>query len=145
MPDTLKSLTVKTEVDAPRDRVWTYYTDAEHIVHWNAAAPDWHTPRAQTDLRVGGTFNYRMEARDKSHGFDLEGRFSAVDAPKKVAYTFDDGRTVTVEFEDAGEGRTALTQTFVPEGETSAEQQRAGWQAILDSFRAYAEAQGSGS
>lgn len=141
MADSPTPITVQTEVSAPRERVWTYYTDADHIVHWNAASPDWHTPHAQTDLRAGGAFNYRMEARDGSHGFDLEGRFSEVRAPEHVAYTFDDGRTVTVDFAEAGDGGTSVTQTFVPDAEGTAEQQRAGWQAILDSFRSYAEGQ----
>ncbi len=131
-------ITVKTAVAVPVETAWKFWTEPKHIMRWNAASDDWHTPRATTDLREGGTFMSRMEAKDGSEGFDFAGTFTEVIPQQRLAYTMDDGRTVTVEFEDR-EGETSITETFDAEEENSVEMQRQGWQAILDSFKRCAE------
>ena len=133
-----QTITVKTTVNAQADKVWRYWTEPEHITRWNNASEDWHSPRAQNDLRAGGRFNVRMEARDGSQGFDFEGTYDKVDPPKEIAYTMDDGRKVRVTFKPEGKS-TKIVETFEPETENPADMQRDGWQAILDSFKKYAE------
>ena len=134
----LEPITVQTSMAAPLEQVWAAFTDPVAIMQWNAASPDWHTPRATNDLRVGGKFVYHMAARDGSVGFDFEGTYTAVDAPHLLAYTMPDGRRVTVTFTPSGTD-TNVTEQFDPETVHSAELQRAGWQAILDSFKGYVE------
>lgn len=107
-------------------------------MHWNHASDDWHSPRAQNDLRPGGVFNYRMESKDGSEGFDFTGTYSEVVPLEKMAYTMPDGRSVTVLFTSDGSLTTVAT-TFDPETENSPDMQRAGWQAILDNFKKYTE------
>ncbi len=131
-------ITVKTVVVATIDKVWEYWTNPGHITQWNNASPDWHTPRAENDLREGGTFSSRMEAKDGSMGFDFGGTYSKVVAEKEIAYDLDDGRQVQVLFEAKGD-ETIVTEHFDPESENPAEMQRQGWQAILDNFKTYAE------
>lgn len=126
-------ITVSVSVAAPRNVAFAVFTDPEHIVRWNAASPDWHCPRATQDLRVGGRFTSRMEACDGSEGFDFSGVYTAVVPGESLAYTMDDGRTVTISFTEAG-GVTTVTETFDPETENSRELQAAGWQSILDSY-----------
>jgi uncharacterized protein YndB with AHSA1/START domain len=105
---------------------------------WNSASPDWHTPRAENDLRTGGKFSSRMEAKDGSFGFDFGGVYDEVRVHEYIAYTMEDGRTVVIDF--AGNGNTTkIAETFDAEGTNPAEMQRAGWQAILDNFKKYAE------
>lgn len=133
-------ITVETTVQAPIGTVWDCWVQPEHIVQWNAASPDWHTPRATMDLRDGGEFTCRMEAKDGSAGFDFRGTFTSVVPGKKIAYTIEDGRTVSVIFEDLG-GKTRVTETFEAENENPVEMQQQGWQAILDNFKKHAEAQ----
>jgi uncharacterized protein YndB with AHSA1/START domain len=135
----METITVSTTVAAPRQKAWSLFTDPDHIVKWNSASPDWHTPRATNDLRVGGKFSSRMEARDGSAGFDFEGEYTEVSPESRYAYTMSDGRKVLVTFEDEL-GGTRVTETFDPETENPPEMQRDGWQAILESFKAYAEA-----
>ena len=131
-------ITIKTSVKAPADKVWKLWTDPVHIIHWNNASADWHTPWAENDLRVGGKFLSRMEARDGSMGFDFSGRYEQVEPLKKIAYVIDDGRKVEVTFSENGE-ITELTESFEAEEMNAIELQREGWQSILDNFRKYAE------
>lgn len=132
-------ITVETTINAPVEKVWQYFNQPEHIVQWNAASPDWHAPRAQNDLREGGTFSCRMEAKDGSFGFDFGGTYSKVNTHELIAYTMGDGREVEVVF--SGNGHTTqITETFDAEQTHSVEMQRSGWQAILDNFKKYTEA-----
>jgi uncharacterized protein YndB with AHSA1/START domain len=132
------SLTVSTTIRAPVDAVWRAYTTPADIEAWNAASADWHTPRARVDLRVGGTFCYRMEARDGSIGFDFEGTYTDVVAPQRLSYRFGD-RDATVTFEPGADG-VCVTVVFEPETTFSHEQQRSGWQSILDNFARHVHA-----
>ncbi len=131
-------ITIETTVSADRKKVWEAYTDPKHIVNWNFASEDWCCPSAENDLRVGGKYKARMEAKDKSFGFDFEAVYTEIIGGEKLVYRIEDGREVTVFFED-GEGKIKVTIVFEAEGQNSEEMQRAGWQAILDNFKAYAE------
>lgn len=134
-----EAITVQTTVDAPVQKVWSFWTEPEHVVQWNNASHDWCSPRAVNDLRAGGRFNYRMEAKDGSMGFDFEGTYDAVEKEKRIEYTMDDGRRVKVMFESAG-SHTKISETFDAEKTHSLEMQRGGWQAILDNFKRHVEA-----
>ena len=131
-------ITVSSTIDATSDNVWDYYTKPEHITQWNAASDDWQCPRAENDLRPGGKYAARMEAKDGSFGFDFEAVYDEVVPGNRMTYTMGDGRKATTNFE-AVEGKTRVTTTFDAEGQNDAEMQRAGWQAILDNFRKYSE------
>ncbi len=132
-------ITVETSVKAPVAKVWQYWSEPEHIKKWNSASPDWHTPRAENDLRTGGKFSSRMEARDGSMGFDFGGTYTEVVPQKTIAYTMGDGRKVSVHFEEKG-GETAVIEHFDPESQNPVEMQRGGWQSIMDNFKTYVEA-----
>lgn len=134
------SITIETNVNAPIEKVWEAYTNPEAITKWNAASPDWHCPTAESDLRAGGRFLSRMEARDGSAGFDFSGTYDEVIEQGKIAYTMDDGRKAVVIFTPQGSA-THVEVTFDLEAENSAELQRTGWQAILDNFKKYIEVQ----
>lgn len=134
-------LTVRALVAAPAARTWELYTSPEHVTGWNSAHPSWHSPSASSDLRVGGRFNYRMEARDGSGGFDFEGTWTRVEAPAALDYTMDDGRTVQCRFQPV-DGGTEVVVVFEPEGSNPLELQQGGWQAILDNFARYVAAAG---
>ncbi len=133
-------ITVETTVQAPPEKVWTLWTEPTHIMQWNSPSPDWHSPSSVSDLREGGKFVTRMEAKDKSAGFDFGGTYTKVEPNEVLEYAMDDERTVSIVFEDRG-GSTHITETFVAETENPVEFQKAGWQAILDNFKKYAEAQ----
>ncbi len=133
------SIVVQTEITAPLEKVWECWTDPKHIVNWNNASEDWHTPRAENDLSVGGKFLSRMEAKDGSFGFDFEGVYTHLSHHETIAYVLEDERTVKIEFDSDGT-TTKVTETFVAEMENSVELQQAGWQAILDNFKRYVEA-----
>lgn len=133
----MTTIAVETTVQAPLAAVWKAYNSPEDIVQWNAASDDWHTPRATVDLRVGGSFCSRMEARDGSAGFDFAGTYTAVVPNELIEYSFGD-RTARVEFRD-GPGGVSVRVSFDTEDVNSVEQQRAGWQAILDNFRRHVE------
>ncbi|MGV6872069.1 SRPBCC family protein [Pseudochelatococcus sp. B33] len=128
----LERIFVETTVAAPVETVWQAYTTPEDIMQWNAASDDWHCPAATVDLREGGTFSSRMEAKDGSAGFDFAGTYTKIVEHERIDYTFGD-RTATVEFEPA-DNAVLVRVTFDPETEYPLEQQRGGWQAILDSF-----------
>jgi uncharacterized protein YndB with AHSA1/START domain len=132
------TVTIETTVNVPVEKAWTILTEPAHIVKWNAASPDWHTPHAVNDCRKGGTFSYRMEAKDGSFGFDFGGTYDQVTLHSSIAYTIGDGRTVIVMLIPQGTA-TKIVETFVAESQNSPEMQRSGWQAILDNFKKYAE------
>lgn len=132
-------ITVETTVNAPVEKVWECWTKPEHITQWNAASNDWHTPRAENDLRAGGKFFSRMEAKDGSFGFDFGGVYDAVEENQYIEYTIGDGRKVKVTFQKHG-STTKIAETFEAENTHSVEMQKGGWQAILDNFKKYAEA-----
>jgi uncharacterized protein YndB with AHSA1/START domain len=117
---------------------WDAWTKPEHIIHWTFASDDWHSPRAQSDLRPEGRFLTRMEAKDGSMGFDFEGTFLRVNAPFLLEYRMDDGRIAEVVFESKPEG-TLITESFDPENIHPVEMQKAGWQSILDNFVLYTQ------
>ncbi|MBI3239525.1 MAG: SRPBCC domain-containing protein [Flavobacteriia bacterium] len=131
-------ITIETTVDASLEKVWNYWIAPEHIVNWNAASPDWHTPHATNDVRVGGELFCRMEAKDGSFGFDLKGTYTAVEAMKQLDYVLEDERKVTVAFSDI-KGKTLVVQHFEAENQNPVELQQAGWQAILTNFKHYTE------
>jgi uncharacterized protein YndB with AHSA1/START domain len=133
-------ITVETSIDAPIELVWIYWTDPDHIVNWNFASEEWHCPSAVNDLRSGGQLNWRMESKDGKMGFDLKGTYEEVDEPARLMYRLEDGRRVVVQFVIRDE-RVLVTWKFETEEKHSSEQQRAGWQAILDNFKRYVEAQ----
>lgn len=132
-------ITIETDVNAPLSKVWETWTKPEHIVKWNNASPDWHSPRAENDVREGGKFLIRMESKDGKEGFDFAGTYDEVATEDFISYTIGDGRKVEISFEDEGDGKTHVTETFEAESENPVEMQRAGWQAILDNFKKYAE------
>lgn len=140
MENQLKPITVSSIIKAPSNTVWDCWTGPEHIVKWYNASDDWHAPSAQNDLRPGGEFSTRMEAKDGSAGFDFEGVYDAVEPGKAIAYTLGDGRKVAIRFTEVEQG-TQVEETFDPENMNPVEMQRDGWQAILDNFKKYAEAQ----
>lgn len=131
-------VTVSAHVAKPVEHVWNHYTDPKHITQWNAASPDWHCPHAENDLRTGGRFSSRMEAKDGSFGFDFGGTYTSVKPHERIDYAMEDGRNVEQLFAKDGDG-TRMTVTFDAETENPVEMQRGGWQAILDNFKAYAE------
>lgn len=127
-------ITIEALIFADVKKVWDYYTKPESITKWNFASDDWHCPSASNDMRVGGKFISRMEAKDGSFGFDFEGVYDEVVDHKKIAYTMPDGRQVITNFENLGD-KTKVTTTFDAENENPIEMQRTGWQAILDNFK----------
>ena len=131
-------ITVENTINAPVKKVWEYWTMPEHIVHWNNASDDWHTPYAKNDLQVGGKFTARMEAKDGSFGFDFEGKYDAITPQEYIEYTIADGRKVKIFF-TAEDSSTKVKEIFEAENQNSVEMQRAGWQSILDNFKKYVE------
>ena len=129
-------ITVETTVPVSPALAWEYWTEPRHITQWNQASEDWHTPRAENNLRVGGAFTSRMESKDGKYGFDFGGVYDAVEPHRLLASTLGDGRKVITVFESEPAG-TRIVETFEAEGENSIEMQRQGWQAILDSYRRY--------
>jgi uncharacterized protein YndB with AHSA1/START domain len=134
-----EKITIEAVVNRNSSDIWTLWTQPEHITKWNQASDDWHSPRAENDLRVGGRFLIRMEAKDGSMGFDFSGVYNEVIEHKKIYYTMDDGREVETLFSEEN-GETKIIITFDAENENPLEMQRDGWQAILNSFKKYAEA-----
>ncbi len=123
---------------APLATAWLAYTREADITAWNQASPDWHCPAASNELKVGGRFNYRMEAVDGSFGFDYCGSYQQVEPEQLLGFTLDDGRKVEVTFSAEDEDSTKVTVSFEPEQTNPTDLQRAGWQAILDSYAAHA-------
>lgn len=134
----IQPVTVAVTVQASPEQAWNAFTSPASITAWNFASPDWHCPRAQNELREGGAFSYRMEARDGSFGFDLEGTFLDLSPHTQLRYSLGENREVVVTFRQDGE-QTRVTQSFTPEATHSLEQQREGWQSILDNYRAHVD------
>lgn len=132
------TITVQAAINAPVEKVWDLYTQPEHITKWNNASEDWHTPRAENDLRVGGKFLSRMEAKDGSVGFDFEGIYDEVKKHERIAYTMGDGRKTSIAF-TRNSAITKVEVTFEAETVNTLELQKNGWQAILNNFKKYAE------
>ena len=139
METKFESITVENTIKAPVDKVWKFWTSPEHITKWCAASEDWHTPHAENDVRVGGKFLSRMEAKDGSFGFDFGGEYTDVKMHEVIGYILGDVRKVKINF-TAGNNETKVVETFDAETENSIEMQRSGWQAILDNFKKYTEA-----
>jgi len=131
-------ITIESSIHAPVKKVWAYWTEPAHIVKWNAASDDWHTTRAENDLRTGGKFSSRMEAKDGSMGFDFGGIYDLVKEHAFIESTLGDGRKMKVVFTPNGDS-THVSESFEPEKMNAIEMQRAGWQAILDNFKKYTE------
>ncbi|MEO5997078.1 MAG: SRPBCC family protein [Chitinophagaceae bacterium] len=132
-------ITVETTINAPVEKVWDFWSKPEHITKWGAASDDWHTPRAENDLREGGSFVSRMEAKDGSMGFDFGGVYDVVRKHEYIEYTLGDGRKVDITF--SGEGKSSkVVERFEAESQNSVEMQKFGWQAIMDNFKKYTEA-----
>lgn len=129
-------ITIETIVDANAKKVWDAWTKPEHITNWNFASDDWQCPTATNDLRVGGKYSARMEAKDGSFGFDFEAVYNEIIELKKITYTMPDGRVATTTFNEVGNKTTVVT-TFDAESENSIELQQQGWQAILNNFAQY--------
>ena len=132
------NITIETLVRAPIDKVWRAYTSPEDIIQWNAASDDWHTTSSSVELRVGGTFSSRMEAKDGSFGFDFAGTYTKIMPNELIEYAFGD-RTASVQFMQTSDG-VKVRITFVAETEHSVEEQEQGWQAILNKFASHVEA-----
>lgn len=132
-------ITVESTINAPVEKVWEFWSKPEHITKWNNASDDWHTPRAENDLRTGGKFSARMEAKDGSFGFDFGGVYDDVRENEYIEYTLGDDRKVKVNFIPQG-NTTKVVESFDAENTHSVEMQRGGWQAILDNFKKYTEA-----
>lgn len=132
------SITIKTLVNAPIEKVWKYWTEPQHVENWNSASADWHTTRAENDLRVGGNFVFRMEAKDGSFGFDFGGTYDAIEENKYIEYTMGDGRKVKTSFTKQ-DNAIKVVEIFDAENTHPIDFQKAGWQAILDNFKKYTE------
>ncbi|WP_274427342.1 SRPBCC family protein [Chelativorans sp. YIM 93263] len=135
---TNQQITVATTIAAPVERVWEAYTTPAEITQWNFASDDWCCPSAEADLRVGGAYKARMEAKDGSFGFDFDAVYEEVEPYKAITLAMNDGRKARTTFEDAGEG-TNVAITFDAETQNSIEMQRDGWQAILNNFGSYVQ------
>ena len=133
------TITVTHTVNAPVEKVWKFWTAPEHITQWNHASDDWHCPHAENDFRVGGKFSYRMEAKDGSFGFDFWGVYDEIKTNELITYTMGDDRKAKIIFTRKG-SLTEVVESFEAEDTNPVELQRGGWQAILDNFKKYAEA-----
>lgn len=131
-------ITIEAEITALISKVWEYWLEPEHITKWNFASDDWHCPKAEADIKVGGKFSATMAAKDGSMSFDFEGIYTTLERHKKIAYEIADGRTVEIIFEEKGD-KVHMSETFEAETTNSIEMQRGGWQTILDNFKAYVE------
>lgn len=131
-------ISIQAVIHAPVEKVWQYWNEPDHITKWNHASDDWHSPYAENDLRAGGRFLFRMEAKDGSFGFDFSGTYDEVVSHERISYTLDDGRKVQITFQSQN-GKTEVIETFEAETTHPAELQKQGWQAILNNFKAYVE------
>ncbi|WP_285009039.1 SRPBCC family protein [Pedobacter faecalis] len=131
-------VTVQATVAAALGRVWDMWTSPTHIMQWNNASDDWHTPFTEADLRKGGKFRSTMAAKDGSMSFDFEGTYTDLEEHRLIGYEMPDGRKVSVSFTESPAG-VQIVETFDAENEHPVDMQRAGWQAILDNFKKYAE------
>lgn len=134
----MEQIEVKTIVNAPIGQVWECWTSPKHIVKWNFASNDWHCPKAENNLTIGGEFHYLMEAKDGSFSFDFWGTFVNIEQGKYIEILLGDGRKVSVLFELL-ETQTIITEKFTPETLNTVELQKTGWEMILDNFKLYVE------
>lgn len=134
----MNKITIKTQVKGGVQQVWNAYTDPQHIINWNFATPEWHCPKATNDLSIGGEYFTRMEAKDGSFGFDFKAIYKELTPEQSFVYVLEDGREVGVTFTPQGD-TTEIIIVFDPENQNPTEMQQAGWQAILDNFKRYAE------
>lgn len=132
-------IAVETIVNAPIEKTWEYWIRPEHIIHWNNPSDDWHTTKAENNLVPGGSFLYRMEAKDGSFGFDFHGKYDQVKPLEYIEYTIADGRKVKIYFTKK-KGQTVITESFEAENTHPVDMQQQGWQSILNNFKKYTEA-----
>lgn len=133
-----KKIMVEANVNVPVEKVWKAWNTPTDIMKWNFADPSWHSPSSENDLRVGGKFSNRMEAKDGSFGFDFKGTYAVVELHKEITYTMGDGRKATTKFTEQ-DGKTHIQTTFDAETQNDPEFQKEGWQAILNNFANYVE------
>ena len=134
----MEKIKIETHINVRVETIWNAYNSAEDIMQWNHASDDWHCTNSINDLRIGGKFKNRMEAKDGSVGFDFEGTYTNLEPFKKIAYIMPDGRQVEISFESK-KTATDITVIFDAESENPIDMQRNGWQAILENFRSYVE------
>ncbi len=130
-------ITISTKIGSAKEKVWEFWTRPEHIVNWNFASDEWHCPSAVNELKPGGRFSWRMEAKDGSMGFDYSGKYGMIETNEIIKLTLEDGRKVSIEFHE-NDGLTEVIETFEPDA-NDLELQKQGWQAILDNFKSYVE------
>lgn len=135
----MEPITIKSTISAPVQKVWDYFNTPDHITKWNFAHESWQCPSSENDLRAGGTFKTRMEAKDGSFGFDFEGIYDEVIPGEKIKYHLEDGRNVEIQFQKIDGDTTKVIQIFDPEQQNPIEMQRDGWYAILNNFQKYVE------
>ncbi len=133
-------ISVDTLINSPLEKVWQHWVSPESIIKWNHASDDWHCPSATNDFKIGGTFSYTMSAKDGSSTFNFTGIYTKIEPQKLIETTLTDGRKVSVDFEKVDDQNTIVTENFETEETNSIDQQRTGWQAILDNFKKYCEA-----
>lgn len=129
---------VETNIKATIEKIWGFWTTPNHITKWNTASEDWHTPFAENDLRVGGTFKSTMASKDGKMSFDFEGTYTEVIPYSLIKYKMADGRNVEITFEEVDD-TVKIKESFDPESQNPEEMQKGGWQAILDNFKKYVE------
>ena len=134
----MQLITVQSNIQAPIQKVWEFFTNPQHVINWNFAMPEWHCPSATNQLEVGGEFHYTMSARDNSMSFDFWGTYQKIEKEKNIEILLGDGRSMLVTFEMT-DISTIITEKFEPEKENPVELQEAGWQIILDNFKRYIE------
>lgn len=135
----MPTVTVETIVKSPVEKVWESWTTPDNIIHWNYASADWHCPKAENNLVVGGRFSYTMAAVDGSTSFDFTGTYTQIERLKEINYELDDNRQVQIIFERQSDITTKIIEIFEIESENSEKLQREGWQAILNNFKNYTE------
>ncbi len=131
-------ITVSTNINTTLEKIWDFWNNPNHIQNWYFASPDWHCPKAENELQIGKVFNYRMEAKDGSFGFNFEGKYTKIIDFQIIEYVLADNRKVITTFEKQ-KNSVLVTQKFDPETENAIELQQSGWQAILNNFKKYIE------
>lgn len=134
------AITIEETISVPLSKIWEYWTLPKHIINWNNASDDWHTTKSENDVRTGGRFLSRMEAKDGSFGFDFEGTYTEVEKHKLISYVMDDDRKATTSFKALSDHKTKIVTTFEAEDTNPIQMQKDGWQAILNNFKKYTEA-----
>lgn len=135
----MEKITIQATIAADIQKVWNYYTEPAHITQWNFATDDWQCPSASNDMKVGGKYIARMEAKDGSFGFDFEATYNDIKEKEYFLYTMPDNRTVAVTFKEISDDATSIVIVFDAETINPIEMQRDGWQAILNNFKKYTE------